>query len=354
MLGGVTTNTDYIGGIQYDGPAPDTLDFIQTEEGKAVRHGSTYEYIYYLGDNLGNTRVTFGTAGGIALAYQKDDYYPFGLQIPRTPYTPKNEYLYNKKELQEEFVEYDYGARYYDPVIVHWNTIDPLAEKSRRWSPYNYVEDDPIRFTDPDGMEKKDDYKMLTDGTFKLIKATGDATDRVVKTDSKGNVKTDSKGNSKTAIGDIAKGILKDGINFQANNNVIDVGAAGSGKPTAQDVHTFLSKLTDLIHTEIAGYDLSAKGQTDISHVFTGRYAGNDNYHSYVHLYQLGDTRSYLDGKVDPQVAFHTHDSNPDPNHADNRTVPSDQDLGAMNRDKSMGVKKFIILTQPEGEIPYQ
>ncbi len=159
VLGGVTTNTDYISGIQYDGPAPDTLDFIQTEEGKAVRHGSTYEYLYYLGDNLGNTRVTFGTAAGIASVYQKDDYYPFGLEINRAPSTPKNEYLYNKKELQEESAEYDYSARYYDPVIGRWNAIDPQAETSRRWSPYDYVEDAPIRLTDPDGMQATDDPK---------------------------------------------------------------------------------------------------------------------------------------------------------------------------------------------------
>ena len=37
--------------------------------------------------------------------------------------------------------------------MARWTSIDPLAEISRRWTPYNYVENDPVRLTDPDGME---------------------------------------------------------------------------------------------------------------------------------------------------------------------------------------------------------
>jgi len=116
---------------------------------------------------------------------QTASYYPFGLVMEKSDYGeesyPKNRYLYNGKELNSDKMTseslnwYDYGARFYDPQIGRWHIVDPLSEKYRRWSPYNYAVDNPMRFIDPGGMgvdgyqSVSGEYKWFDNETADLI-----------------------------------------------------------------------------------------------------------------------------------------------------------------------------------------
>jgi len=68
---------------------------------------------------------------------------------------PEMQYLYNGKEKVKGLWWYDYGARYYDPKISRFLSVDPAADEYPGISPFAYVANNPIKYIDPDGMRIK-------------------------------------------------------------------------------------------------------------------------------------------------------------------------------------------------------
>jgi RHS repeat-associated protein len=139
---------------------------------------------------------------------QADDYYPGGLTFNsyQRSFSKANNYKYNGKELQEETQLYDYGARFYDPALMRFSTIDPAADSYHSWTPYHYVMNNPIMYIDPTGM-----FTELFDGNGKKIGEDENGNDGNVsiitdKNEAK-RIKRNTKDGQLATADDIASGV---------------------------------------------------------------------------------------------------------------------------------------------------
>jgi RHS repeat-associated protein len=140
---------------------------------KRLTNGSL-RHEYNLTDHLGNARVFFAdtNSDGTAEILQESHYYAFGMRIEGLGTQSDNKFLYNGKELTDDFGLnwYEYGWRIYDAQLGRWHQVDPMDEFM---SPYCFVGNDPINFIDPDGSQSGNATLVHDHFTYDNHGATG-------------------------------------------------------------------------------------------------------------------------------------------------------------------------------------
>jgi len=174
---GTVTKIDYCGPFVYETTSGTrSLKYFITPEGRAVKNGSSWDYEYNLTDHLGNVRAVIHDGGsGTAVSIQERHYFPFGMELSElSSGSSTNEYLYNGKEHQNDFELdwYDYGARFYDPALARFHSVDPMTEMYSSQSPFVYADNSPVRFIDFMGMGT-DGYTIDEEGNIERVDDTG-------------------------------------------------------------------------------------------------------------------------------------------------------------------------------------
>ena len=108
-------------------------------------------FYFYHPDHLGSSSLITDGTGALT---QHIQYVPFGeVFVEERTNSRSTPYKFNGKELDEETGLYYYHARYYDPRLSVWLSVDPLAEKYPNVGSYVYCMSNPVIYIDPDGRD---------------------------------------------------------------------------------------------------------------------------------------------------------------------------------------------------------
>ncbi len=106
---------------------------------------------YYHTDLLGSTRAAVQGA----TVTESFDYDPWGVLMPARSLGSGTKERFTTKERDAESQLDYFGARYYASAIGRWTSVDPAmaADSTPSWSPFAYVEDQPVSQRDPWGRQ---------------------------------------------------------------------------------------------------------------------------------------------------------------------------------------------------------
>ena len=174
-------------------------------------------------DALQNLMATFDASGNMTSSFL---YGAFG-EVVHSFGAQEHRRQFNGKENDELTGLKYYGYRYYDPLILRWNSADPLYRVSpesgitepQRMNLYTFSLNNPVRFYDPDGRDSTDKF----DQSGEVISNVGD-----------------TLGVLESALGDAAGGALKSlnkGLPFlDIGHKMIDLGLHANEGLTGDNV----------------------------------------------------------------------------------------------------------------------
>ena len=164
----VSANLDYGGNASTACPLPDTVKaviplphglgrYALQDVGQVDENGAPQAFEWYLKNHLGSTMLVYGTVvstdpntadiGETKAAY---DYRAFGEMVTLTQPSDKVTENFTGKERDDETKLNYFGARYLDPMLGMWISVDPKRQFA---SPYLYAGNgvNPVNVIDPDG-----------------------------------------------------------------------------------------------------------------------------------------------------------------------------------------------------------
>ena len=174
-----TDNNDYVDGQGFccDDGSPEAAQARALALENNFQDPDAYEKLqfYYHPDHLGSSSYITNLDGEVV---QHIEYVPFGeVFIEERNSIWNTPYLFNAKEFDEETGLYYYGARYYDPRLSLWISVDPLVYdgtylngnhnsgvyNSKNLNCYTYCYQNPVVLIDPNG---KQSYFMHGTGNW--------------------------------------------------------------------------------------------------------------------------------------------------------------------------------------------